>query len=223
MCEIVGLALKRGESDWSVKLKRTWLYVYLYLPVPVPGQLYLASCQAVLHKLRTRLVFSRHCYVPYRRNQGYPAGQGIYRPLTNRLRTVPSVFKAQISQFVPDSSVIICSVPSSHISASPDQGPIIPQTTHQNSPSLATRTLSRSLSRSLRLSHSQLRSLHGPFHSPRPQGFRSLKTDATGQVRYWSGKGDTLSVVAERAKLYIEGYATLSSWPQGSVARKPTK
>ena len=44
----------------------------------------------------------------------------------------------------------------------------------QNSPSFRTRTLSNSLSRSDRESHSQERSLQGPFHSPLPQGFRSL-------------------------------------------------
>ena len=44
----------------------------------------------------------------------------------------------------------------------------------QNSPSFLTRTLSSSLSLSLRESHSQLLSDQGPFHSPRPQGLRSL-------------------------------------------------
>ena len=44
----------------------------------------------------------------------------------------------------------------------------------QNSPSLRTRTERSSLSRSDSESHSQLRSLQGPFHSPLPQGFRSL-------------------------------------------------
>ena len=44
----------------------------------------------------------------------------------------------------------------------------------QNSPSFRTLTESRSLSRSDNESHSQLRSLQGPFHSPLPQGFLNL-------------------------------------------------
>ena len=44
---------------------------------------------------------------------------------------------------------------------------------YQNSPSLRTRMLSNSLSRSERESHSQERSDQGPPHSPRPHGLRS--------------------------------------------------
>ena len=62
----------------------------------------------------------------------------------------------------------------------------------QNSPSFLTRTLSSSLSRSLRESHSQLRSDHGPFHSPRPQGFLSL-TCTQSDV---STRGQSTSCVA---------------------------
>ena len=47
----------------------------------------------------------------------------------------------------------------------------------QNSPSFLTRTLSNSLSLSDKLSHSQLLSLQGPFHSPRPQGFLKLQNN----------------------------------------------
>lgn len=47
-------------------------------------------------------------------------------------------------------------------------------TTHQNSPSLRTRTLSSSLSLCDSPSHSQLLSLQGPVHSPSPHGFLSL-------------------------------------------------
>lgn len=46
--------------------------------------------------------------------------------------------------------------------------------THQNSPSLRTRTLSNSLSLCDSPSHSQLLSLQGPVHSPSPHGFLSL-------------------------------------------------
>ena len=44
----------------------------------------------------------------------------------------------------------------------------------QNSPSFLTLTERSSLSLSERESHSQDRSLQGPFHSPLPQGFLSL-------------------------------------------------
>lgn len=44
----------------------------------------------------------------------------------------------------------------------------------QNSPSFRTRADKSSLSRSDKLSHSHDLSLHGPFHSPFPQGFLSL-------------------------------------------------
>ena len=45
----------------------------------------------------------------------------------------------------------------------------------QNSPSFLTLAERSSLSRSDSESHSQLRSLHGPFHSPLPHGFRNLQ------------------------------------------------
>lgn len=46
--------------------------------------------------------------------------------------------------------------------------------THQNSPSFLTLMLRSSLSLVESPSHSQDRSLHGPVHSPRPHGLRSL-------------------------------------------------
>ena len=52
---------------------------------------------------------------------------------------------------------------------------------YQNSPSLRTRTLRSSLSRSESESHSQDRSDQGPFHSPRPQGLRR-RTNGTSPL-----------------------------------------